>query len=437
MMGTNKEILGKKSTFNEPVMDKGGRPKVNRALVIKNLKLKDSRGLPRYTKAQIGRMMKCSSKTIRRIYNDGIETGEINPEEFSERAIGIVEADFDSECERAKGFSYREWLSTRFGNKTQAQYYFNFSSKIWHKIFDKCDLADMADINSQLADQMALKFVVTFQEDKNRMRTRLKQIRFLFKFLGRQDINDKHLSMSNSKHPRSKRRIPEISNTNFPLIYKECEDELVKVLGEDARLEMRLKIVTQMRTGSWKAEREFYGIQKGTAGKTYLSMVNADEYQFHVFAKKGEEWDVIWMPRWVKDRLWERYQTMERGEKLTKYSKARLLKAWGDITERRLGTRLILHDLRKISLTWLYTMGVPLEVATQLNVGWKDLSTAHSHYIDIKRVLRKSYRAEYRENIPDWFKEGLDDFTGFEAIVPAGGGSALGAIQGTGHFGVR
>lgn len=76
-------------------------------------------------------------------------------------------------------------------------------------------------------------------------------------------------------------------------------------------------------------------------------------------------------------------------------------------------------------------MGVPLEVATMLNVGWKSLDTAQSHYIDIKRVLRKSFRVEYQKNIPDWFKEGLDDFTGFEAVIgetnrpgnyPGGGG---------------
>ena len=125
--GTDKEILGTKSIFQEAERDKGGRPKINRALVIKNLKLKDSRGLPRYTKAQIGRMFKCTSKTIRRIFNEAVESGEIMVEDFSEKPIGIVEADFDSECERAKGFSYREWLSTRFGNKSQANYYFNFN----------------------------------------------------------------------------------------------------------------------------------------------------------------------------------------------------------------------------------------------------------------------------------------------------------------------
>ena len=62
-------------------------------------------------------------------------------------------------------------------------------------------------------------------------------------------------------------------------------------------------------------------------------------------------------------------------------------------------------------------MGVPLEVAVNLNVGWKDTNTALSNYLDVKKVLRKSKRTAYRENIPEWFKEGLDDFTGFEAVI--------------------
>ncbi len=57
------------------------------------------------------------------------------------------------------------------------------------------------------------------------------------------------------------------------------------------------------------------------------------------------------------------------------------------------------------------------KVAVNLNVGWKDTNTALSNYLDVKKVLRKSKRTAYRDNIPEWFKEGLDDFTGFEAVI--------------------
>lgn len=436
-VGTNSEILGRSSKYKTIKKKKAGRPRINRSLVIRNLKAKDNAGLPLYTKSQIARLMNCTPKTINRIYNEAIEAGTLKPEDFKLKAIGIVEADFDSECLRAKGLSFLEWLGTRFENKGAAMTYFNFCSKIWEKVFDSCDLTILADQKHHLGDQMALKFVTEFQEDKARMRARLKQIRFLFRFLGRGDLNDKHLKMSNSKHPRAKRKVPEISNTNFPMIYTECEDRVRAILGNEAVLDLRLKIVTQMRTGSTKAEKEFYGIHKGTETKTYLNMVDADEYQFHVLAKKSEEWDIIWMPEDVRIALFERYQKLERGDRVAHTAMKKFRDTWGDVTEEIIGRRLILHDLRKISLTWLYVMGVPLEVATQLNVGWKDLSTAHSHYIDIKRVLRKSYRREYAENIPEWFKEGLEDFTGFEAVIGDRGSSALGAIQGTTHFGGR
>lgn len=432
--GTNKEILGKKGNLKEASTGRAGRPKVNRELAIRNLNAKDAMGNPRYTKAQVARMMGCTSKTMNRIYNEAKEKGLLTRDE-KDKAIGVVEADFEAECLRAREISFRGWLETKFKTKAGANTKFNFCSKIWENVFDKCDLLEVADATSPLGDQIALKFVTTFQEDRERMRDRLKSIRYLFRFLRRQDLCDAHLSMSNTKHPRSKRRIPEISLTNFPHLYNECENRIRDELGNEAVLDIRIKLVTQMRTGDKKDEREFYGIQKGTLGKSYLSMVNPDEYQFHIFAKRSEEWDIIWMPDEVKKGLFERYERLNTGDQVAQTPISKLRKVWGDITEEVIGRRLILHDLRKVSLTWLYVMGVPLEVATQLNVGWLDLSTAHSHYIDIKKVLRKSFRKEYSENIPEWFKEGLEDFTGFEAVIEGSGSSALGAIQGTGHFG--
>jgi len=436
--GTNQELFGKKGTLRAPKTSKAGRPKINRDLAIKNLKAKDSLGNLRYTKAQVARLMKCTPKTINRIYNEAVEKGIIDPDEVA-KAIGMIEADFDAECERAKGSSFRQWILTKFDSESAGTTIFNFCSKVWEQTFSKCDLVEFADEGSFLGERLTLDYVTLIQKDKKRSRARLKHIRFLYRFLNRRDLMDKHLTMSNSKNPRSVRRVPVISQTNFGLLYTEAEDRLRSVLGNDAVTDLRLKIVTQMRTGNKGKEREFYGIQKGTKSKSYLSMVSPDEYQFHVFAKKAEQWDVIWMPKEVKEAVFKRHEEMDPGDNFASVSVTKFRRVWGDATEDIMEDRLILHDLRKISLTWLYVMGVPLEVACMLNVGWKDLSTAHSHYIDIKKILRKSFRTEYRKNIPDWFKEGLEDFTGFEAVIDGGPGgpSALGAIQGTGHFGGR
>ena len=67
-VGTNSDVLGRGSKTRDIKKKKAGRPKINRALVIRNLKAKDSAGLPMYTKSQIARLMKCTPKTINRIY---------------------------------------------------------------------------------------------------------------------------------------------------------------------------------------------------------------------------------------------------------------------------------------------------------------------------------------------------------------------------------
>ena len=73
--------------------------------------------------------------------------------------------------------------------------------------------------------------------------------------------------------------------------------------------------------------------------------------------------------------------------------------------------QLVPHDLRKISITWLFVMGVPLELAVMINVGWKDLNTPKDHYLHMRGLLKKSERKAYRDNIPEWYKDGLEEYT--------------------------
>ena len=75
-----------------------------------------------------------------------------------------------------------------------------------------------------------------------------------------------------------------------------------------------------------------------------------------------------------------------------------------------IGVRMVPHDMRKISITWLFVMGVPLELAVMINVGWKDLNTAKDHYLHMRGLLKKSERKAYRDNIPEWYREGLDEY---------------------------
>ena len=75
-----------------------------------------------------------------------------------------------------------------------------------------------------------------------------------------------------------------------------------------------------------------------------------------------------------------------------------------------IGVRMVPHDMRKISITWLFVMGVPLELAVMINVGWKDLNTAKDHYLHMRGLLKKSEQKAYRDNIPEWYREGLDEY---------------------------
>lgn len=420
-IGTNNDILGKQTKYTEP-QERRGRPKVNRDLVIANLKSKDELGNPRYTLTQVAKLCKCSRKTVQRIRDEALEDGLIDHDYLDQEVMGIVEAELDSECIRAKGYSFKGWLETRFKNEKQAHSYFNFTSKVWDQLWNKCNLEEFADSKSQLGDQMALKFIETFKEDAARMRDRLKRIRFLMRFLGRGDINDRFFTMDNTKHPRAKRQLPEIEFTDFPEKFIEAVDLCVSYYPpedqQQVKMALWLKLSSQMRTGVEKDERELFGLRKGTDSASYIVMSSPDEWKIHIFAKKGEHWDIIWLPPRVAQWVWERYNEINDGDQFLSISVHTLRKNFRKATRAVIGRGFILHDLRKVSLTWFYCNEIPLEVATNLNVGWKDLNTATGHYLNLKPFLRGSKRQEYCDKIPQWWKEGLDDFKGFEATIP-------------------
>ncbi len=37
-------------------------------------------------------------------------------------------------------------------------------------------------------------------------------------------------------------------------------------------------------------------------------------------------------------------------------------------------------------------------------------STAQKHYLHMRGLLKKSERKAYRDNIPEWYKEGLEEY---------------------------
>lgn len=426
--GTDKQILGSNSKKRERT-HKAGRRAVDRSLVIRNMKLVDNLGLPLYTDKQLARMAGCTDRTIRNIRAEAIESGDLVAADELKKSMGMVEADFDAETERANGYTFSSWLTTRFSGSKEGAWKptFNFCSLCWEKIWDKCSLVEISDRNSQLADLMARKWVEAFQEDNDRMRNRLKKIRFIFRFLGRDEVNTKHLSMSNAKHPRSKRNVPEITTLEFGRKWTMIEQEIYNEIcvnpkltaeqADEAITLLRFKLTSQMRTGDKKRQKECWGLRKGSESKSYIFMESPDRFQAHIFAKQGEEWDLMWLPKEVRTRMFNHLKNIENGETLWSVSAATMNKYLRKASKKILGRELVLHDLRKIGPTWLYCLGISAEVIAFLNVGWKDLNTMFDHYLNAKKLLRGSYRLEYQSNIPDWYKDGLEEFMGFEAIV--------------------
>jgi hypothetical protein len=433
MSGTNKEILRRaRKRVKPPKNGKGGRPRVNRELVLRLLKSTDSKGVPRYSYAQIARDCGCSKKTVTRIRDEALLSGDLKAETREDTAIGTVEADFEAECVRAMGYSFYEWIidATPTAGKTN----FNFIRECWETIWERCSLVDVRDSDHPLGDQVCQAWLRVFGTDKDRIRYRKKQVRYIFRFLGREDLCNRHLRMNDAQDPRNIRRVPEINSTDFPQKILTCfahmEREFPTIKGRlgingeiivkgriGGELICWLKVASQIRTGDNRAERELWGIKTGTQGKSYLYMTSANEFQFHVFAKLGKHWDIVWLPKEVREKLYEVYKTTPTGSQLMKgIGLDRFRKEWKIITTQIIGRPLTLHDLRKVSLTWLYSLGVPLEIATQMNVGWDDMNTATRHYVNIRKVLRKSVKANYSRNIPVWFKEGLEDFVSEDAV---------------------
>lgn len=390
--GTDGQILSRKEILR---INTKGRPSVNRDLGKRLL-------LSGYSTEQIATALKCGHKTVYRIRDELIAKGELTKTEIQDAGTPFIETDFDEECKRATGTSFKEFLKSK---RKDYKRVFNFCANVWEQVWNKPALVLVKDPKNTLADQLVEKFNATFLEDNVRIRDRKKLIRYIFRFLGRSDINDKSLTMSNARDPRRVRTLPPLEMTDFPLRFKDCLNDLT----EYQRLVVEFKLVTQMRTGKKMVERGLTGLRKN-AGQSYLLMTDADNYRCHVLEKMNEKWDVTHIPKQLRDKLFAHYQTIADGEYIfTDIDK--VLKRWRQVTKQHIGISMTLHDVRKVSVTWFFACGLPLEIATDLNVGWKDLNTPKDHYLHMRNILKKSKRAEYAANIPDWFKEGLDEYT--------------------------
>lgn len=166
-----------------------------------------------------------------------------------------------------------------------------------------------------------------------------------------------------------------------------CTPEIVRTTA----LEFNLKRTSGIRTGSRENETELWGTRIGE-GKTRILLDSEGRFQlWEVFAKKSERWTIRrdTIPPGIVNELEEyiRERGLKQGDFLLPdrfpHTARAVLK---EACVRGGLVPLSLHDLRKYYGTALAFSGIPLEVAIDLNVGWKDIKTLKEHYLMIKGI---------------------------------------------------
>lgn len=396
---TDQELFG---TGTRTRIKAKGRPRVNRELAFALIeKVIEGKYKPRYVR----QVLKIKPRTYRKLKKEFREQEIISKAIIDYDELDKALRDFDQECELVEGIRFSDWIQTKRKNWKTV---FNYIEKTWSKLWDKPNLFLIKDRKSNLAGQIVTQFL-NDEKVKAHSRRYKEAIKPLFIFLHREDICKRDLSVSSQRDKREIRYVPEISFQDFPLKFERAKAYFTEVYGEVGELLIELKVITKLRTGSAKDNRELFGIKVKQTAKSYLIMNNVDEMSFKVSAKDSITWSIQWMPRSIREKLFAYYQTLEKGAYL--FTKDRnMIKIWRESCEKAGLPPLSFHDLRKVGITWLYVLGIPLEIGTDINVGWKDLNTAKQNYLSFRRAITKDLRKVYVENIPEWFKEGLDEY---------------------------
>ena len=387
----------------------------DRALVrerngINRKKVKSMLLSKKFTYKQIAFEVGCTTRHLRRIRDELQAAGELTDKQ-AEKGMGLVAADFDEECIRSTGESYLTFIQNKRKNWKPP---FAFVQRVWKYVWDEPSIYLMLDRSDPSGAQLCQKFIDTFGRDKKRIRDYKKHMNTFLVFIGRGDLHSKYMSMSKTQDPEGVREVPQIEFLDFPLKLAKAISTFAEVHGTVEAAKYKLKIVTGLRTGEIKEERGWTGIKKRTGDKEYESFItfnnSADDFYCSVLEKMAERWRITWIPKSIRDEIYKEYQRIGEGDPIVSGNKDAIRKKWYDVADPILGFRLELHDFRKVFATWLIIMGVPFMQASKLNAGWADLNTLNKNYNQMKSAWRKTKIHAYRENIPDWFKEDLEDF---------------------------
>lgn len=390
-------------------VNRGGRPSIDRQRAFQLAKSQIETGKP--STQFICRVLHIKNDTWRKIKKEYIEYRKTQGEIIKKPDYDLLDKsvrDFEEELKATTDLSFLGWLK---GKTKSWRPIFNYCQKEWLRQ-NKPSLYWIAQRDSpeHQAEQFIQSFIENQLQEAKTRRTRKTLMSYLLMFLGRKDVYEKFLKITQSRDPRSVKEVPEILMTDFPKKFERALDLMEERLGKEGSLLIKLKLVTLMRTGDIQEGRELWGIKVKETNSTYLIMNSEDEFVFKIHAKMNESWTVRWIPKEVRRELYELYQSREKGSQLIQLNVKDVRRVWKEVTEEVGLPPLSLHDLRKVALSWLWMMGIQLEVATDINVGWKDLNTAKRHYIQFRGAIQKSMKEVYRNSIPAWFKDGLDQY---------------------------
>ena len=199
------------------------------------------------------------------------------------------------------------------------------------------------------------------------------------------------------------RKIPEIKADNFPKKFRDliayamalAKDEDEK---EQIRLILLAKASTGIRTGDRKERRELWGTKYSDETKETVSYIRiiGNKIYWHVWAKKNEKWNITTdtIPPELDNLLRMRISKLHKGDWLISISSNKALKLLAEACEKVGLPKLTLHDMRKVYVSYLVRSGIPLEVAINFNVGWKDINTAYKHYFHLGAGVLEKYKGQ-------------------------------------------
>ncbi len=295
--------------------------------------------------------------------------------------------------------TWAAWLKLQTKEKA-ATYTENVVRKLWETVWGHKPLSALSE-----TDFMQARSAI--ETEKGIHFNKVMALRYLVRYgFGKPEYLTKFLRTKALKPPP---RMPQELTIRelFPKIIPRVKDQLEAMekdgtltpdIRETSELVIDIKRTTGIRTGERGEERELWGTRIGQGRSAILLDQEGRFLNWQVLGKKSESWSIkreTFAPQ-VRERLesYIRARGLKQGDWLLHHERDTIARAVKKACKQAGITELELHDFRKMYATGFIFAGVPLEIAVDLNVGWRDINTMKKHYLTIKSL---NAEAEYHK----------------------------------------